>query len=188
MKLEEFQRLGQTVKTFTSKLHENPGKFVAIVTQMHLDMKAERDTLIDDLKVLREKNEKLKNRAENAMELAERSNCGVLKLERENAQLKEKNEKLERENKRQHSVTEQFKHDLQYTEWEIVPHLKKENEKLRAEKFGLKLNLIESTKLGDGFLKRYEHLTDHIRLKASANPGEHRYIALVNFIDRLEQK
>lgn len=85
--------------------------------------KTERDALIDDLKVLRAKNEKLKNRAENAMELAERSNCGVLKLERE-------------------------------------------NEKLR---------------------KQYTTLTDHIRLKASANPGEHRYIALVNFIDRLEK-
>ncbi|WP_073504357.1 hypothetical protein [Staphylococcus succinus] len=35
--------------------------------------------------------------------------------------------------------------------------------------------------------KNYITLTDHIRLKASANPGEHRYIALVNFIDRLER-
>lgn len=65
--------------------------------------------------------------------------------------------------------------------------LRAKNEKLRAEKFGLKLNLIESTKLGDGFLKRYEQLTDHIRLKASANPGVSRYIDLVNYIDRLER-
>lgn len=33
----------------------------------------------------------------------------------------------------------------------------------------------------------YITLTDHIRLKASANPGVDRYIALVNFIDRLEK-
>lgn len=35
--------------------------------------------------------------------------------------------------------------------------------------------------------KQHTTLTDHIRLKVSANPGEHRYIALVNFIDRLEK-
>ncbi|MDH9161280.1 hypothetical protein PYL56_07855 [Staphylococcus succinus] len=179
MKLEEFQRLGQTVKTFTSKLHENPGKFVAIVTQMYWDIKAERDTLIDDLKVLREKNEK-----------------------------------LERENKRQHSVTEQFKHDLQYTEWEIVPHLEQENAKLHEELKSknriISKRLVESEILSENAQLKQENkalrlqsntyfyewqnvknlyttLTDHIRLKASANPGEHRYIALVNFMNRLER-
>ena len=160
MKLEEFQRLGQTVKTFTSKLHENPGKFVAIVTQMYWDMKAERDTLIDDLKVLREKNEK-----------------------------------LEREKKREQAFTEQFKHDLQYAEWEIIPHLEQENEKLEEEKDDI---LLEREYYNNGYKdmirrckeleSKHTTLTDHIRLKASANPGEHRYIALVNFIDRLERK
>lgn len=61
------------------------------------DMKAERDTLIDDLKVLREKNER-----------------------------------LEREKKREQAFTEQFKHDLQYTEWEIVPAFQRQNEQQAA--------------------------------------------------------
>ncbi|MEJ7220632.1 hypothetical protein [Staphylococcus gallinarum] len=34
----------------------------------------------------------------------------------------------------------------------------------------------------------YTTLTQHIRTKAEANPNEPRYIALVNFIDRLESK
>ncbi|MGW7932845.1 hypothetical protein ACWEWU_14585 [Staphylococcus xylosus] len=59
MKLEEFQKLSQNVKTVITKFRQNPGKFASIVLQMYWDMKAERDTLIDDLKVLREKNEKL---------------------------------------------------------------------------------------------------------------------------------
>lgn len=54
--------------------------------------KAERDTLIDDISVLK-------------------ANIS----------------RLERENKSQQSVIEQFKHDLQYTEWEIVPALKQQN-------------------------------------------------------------
>ena len=84
--------------------------------QSYVNMKTERDTLIDDLKVLREKNEK-----------------------------------LEREKKDLHLETNTY--------------------------FDERLEVIE----------KYTTLTDHIRLKASANPGEHRYIALVNFIDRLER-
>jgi len=65
--------------------------------------------------------------------------------------------------------------------------LVRENDKLRAEKFGLKLDLIESIKLSEGFLKRYEQLTNHIRMKAEHNPGVSRYIDLVNYIDKLER-
>lgn len=49
--------------------------------------KAERDTLIDDLAVLKANNDRYRNRAENAMELAESANCEVLRLERANAEL-----------------------------------------------------------------------------------------------------
>lgn len=51
------------------------------------DMKTQRDTLIDDIAVLGANNERYRNRAENAMELAEKANCEVLKLERANAEL-----------------------------------------------------------------------------------------------------
>lgn len=50
-------------------------------------IKAERDTLIDDIAVLKANNDRYRNRADNAMELAESENCEVLRLERVNAEL-----------------------------------------------------------------------------------------------------
>lgn len=49
--------------------------------------KAERDTLIDDLSWYKAKVSRYRNRAENAMQLAESENCEVLRLERANAEL-----------------------------------------------------------------------------------------------------
>ena len=89
--------------------------------------KSERDTLIDDIAVLKANISRYRNRAENAMQLAESENCEVLRLERANAELM------------------------------VVSDL-------------------------------YKTLTNHIRLKAEANPGVSRYIDLVNYIDRLERK
>lgn len=89
--------------------------------------KTERDTLIDDIAVLKANISRYRNRAENAMQLAESENCEVLRLERANAELM------------------------------VVSDL-------------------------------YKTLTNHIRLKAEANPGVSRYIDLVNYIDRLERK
>lgn len=161
--------------------------------------KAERDTLIDDIAVVRANNEELErelsaalngelatydklqeyvlelqgelsecleeNRnldkaAEKAVSIAESENRKAEKLERENHDLKKRNALLmntvddsDKENKalrlqantyfdewqnviskneRQQSVIEQFKHDLQYTEWEIVPALKRQNEQQEA--------------------------------------------------------
>lgn len=51
------------------------------------DMKTQRDTLIDDLAVLKANISRYRNRAENAMQLAESENCEVLRLERANAEL-----------------------------------------------------------------------------------------------------
>ncbi|WP_436958454.1 hypothetical protein [Staphylococcus succinus] len=133
------------------KFYKNPGKFASVVLRMYWDMKAERDTLIDDLKVLREKNEKLKNRAENAMKLAERSNCEVLKLERENEKLVE------------------------------------EKDDILLEREYYNNGYKDMTRRGKELESKYTTLTDHIRLKAKNNPGVSRYIALVNFIDRLEK-
>ncbi|PTI39041.1 hypothetical protein BU062_12150 [Staphylococcus succinus] len=64
-----------------------------------------------------------------------------------------------------------------------ISSLERENEQLRK-------TLIKTQNLADELMEyqvKYINLTNHIRLKASANPGEHRYIALVNFIDRLEK-
>lgn len=53
----------------------------------YYDIKSERDTLIDDIAVLKANISRYRNRAENAMELAESENCEVLRLERANAEL-----------------------------------------------------------------------------------------------------
>lgn len=87
--------------------------------------KTERDSLIDDIAVLRANEKRYRNRAENAMQLAESENCEVLRLERANAELM------------------------------VISDL-------------------------------YKTLTNHIRMKAEANPSVSRYIDLVNYIDRLE--
>lgn len=74
MKLEEFQRVSKNVKTVISKFRENPGKFASIVLQMYWEMKAERDTLIDDIAVLK---------------------ANISRLERENRDLKTENHRLD---------------------------------------------------------------------------------------------
>ena len=73
--------------------------------------KSERDTLIDDIAVLKANNERYRKRAENAMDYAERSQCEVLRLEREKeifhrklmAQL-EVNTELRMSNKDKHNL------------------------------------------------------------------------------------
>ncbi|UEH02035.1 hypothetical protein [Staphylococcus gallinarum] len=87
--------------------------------------KAERDTLIDDIAVLRANNKR---------------------LEREKERLKERNYQL-----------------------------LKINDRLYLDNY--KLEQVN---------KLYNALTQHIRQKAEANPNVDRYIALVNYIDRLE--
>lgn len=51
------------------------------------DMKTQRDSLIDDIAVLKANISRYRNRVENAMQLAESENCEVLRLERANAEL-----------------------------------------------------------------------------------------------------
>lgn len=201
MKLEEFQRLGQTVKTFTSKLHENPGKFVAIVTQMYWDMKSERDTLINDLKVLIEKNEKLERELSAALngELIKYDELQeyVLELQSELMECQKENEKLNNTAEEALDIAERENEDLNYTKRIHLSHIRffsNNNELLRDEVKSLKkenkaLRLQSNTYFDEwqNVKNMYTTLTDHIRLKASANPGVDRYIALVNFIDRLEK-
>ncbi|WP_217983468.1 hypothetical protein [Staphylococcus nepalensis] len=73
-------------KDIIHKLEQELGMYKCMEGK-YRDMKTQRDTLIDDIAVLRANNERYRNRAENAMELAEKANCEVLKLERANAEL-----------------------------------------------------------------------------------------------------
>ncbi|RIL22693.1 hypothetical protein [Staphylococcus gallinarum] len=53
----------------------------------------------------------------------------------------------------------------------------------------LRKALIKTQNLADELMEyqvNYINLTNHIRQKAEANPNVDRYIALVNYIDRLE--
>lgn len=65
----------------------------------------------------------------------------------------------------------------------------KDVEKLREEKAAIEMHL-DAVKtyypMYEELNKKYNRLTEHIRLKANNNPGNSRYIALVHFIDDLE--
>lgn len=120
-------------------------------------MKTERDTLIDDIAVLKANISRLEQIRDIKDSALKGADIKIKTLEREN-------EKLKRENRRKHySANENNKY---YKE------LWKRTEEYRKE-------VAEIT-------EKYTTLTKHIRLKAETNPGVSRYIGLVNYIDRLE--
>lgn len=120
--------------------------------------KSERDSLIDDLAVLKANISRLEQIRDIKDSALKGADIKIKTLEREN-------EKLKRENRRKHySANENNKY---YKE------LWKRTEEYRKE-------VAEIT-------EKYTTLTNHIRLKAENNPGVSRYIDLVNYIDRLEK-
>ena len=72
------------------KAHESLSENLTHVNKKAQQYKAERDTLIDDIAVLKANNDRYRKRTENAMDYAERSQCEVLRLERENEKLRVK--------------------------------------------------------------------------------------------------
>lgn len=154
-------------------------------------IKLERDSLIDDIAVLkanisrleREKKEREK-RAEKAMTLAEEANCQVVSLQ----ELLEINE----------SSTKDLILKLQNSDTQKIEDENKELKRLAESRKGtikgLKrhvkdLRLQSNTYFDEWQTVKnlYTTITDHIRLKAENNPGVSRYIDLVNYIDRLER-
>lgn len=108
------------------------------------DYKSERDTLIDDIEVLRANNKRLERENEKLDKTVETC-C------EEYNRIGERSKSLEQENK-----ALRLQANTYFDEWQTVKKL-------------------------------YNTLTDHIRQKAEANPNVDRYIALVNYIDRLEK-
>lgn len=98
--------------------------------------KAERDTLIDDIAVLRANEKRLEQIRDIKDSALKGADIKIKALERENNDLR-------------------LQADTYFDEWQNVKNL-------------------------------YNALTQHIRDKAEANPNVDRYIALVNYIDRLE--
>ena len=114
-------------------------------------IKAERDSLIDDIAVLRANNKR---------------------LERENKRLEQENRIL-------------FHRDTELHE-NINDKLKKINSLVQENK-ALRLQSDAYFDEWQNIKNLYTTLTEHIRQKAEANPNVDRYIALVNYIDRLEK-
>ena len=75
------------LNTHTGIVLKTQQKFINNLIKERDQYKAERDTLIDDIAVLKANGERYRKRAENAMDYAERSQCEVMRLERENEKL-----------------------------------------------------------------------------------------------------
>lgn len=130
-------------------------------------IKAERDTLIDDLAVLKANISRLERENEKCGEhigelQAQQGSREYTKvLEKENLEYFKENKAL------------RLQSNTYFDEWQ--------NEKLTSQ------GLRDQCKEYAQDASKYTTLTDHIRLKAENNPGVSRYIDLVNYIDRLER-
>lgn len=133
------------------------------------------DEMRQNIKELTEENEKLSEQYNKMLE--ERNSliddlswykAKVSRLERENHDFKKRNALL----------------------MNTVDDLDKENKALRIQSNTYFDEWQESEKQRNEFISYinlYTTLTNHIRMKAEANPGVSRYIDLVNYIDRLER-
>ena len=189
------------------------------------DYKAERDSLIDDIAVLRANNKRLeqelKTRREETDNLEAKLSAQLSMkrdLEKENKHLKEINTSLHNNINEKIRVIETLKQIRDLKDSALkgadikIKTLERElsaalNGKLATydklqeyvlelqgdlseyQKENEKLNNVanEAIDLAESENEKYTKLTQHIRQKAEANPSVSRYIALVNYIDRLEK-
>ncbi|WP_426462597.1 hypothetical protein [Staphylococcus equorum] len=126
---------------------------VETVKKQRDQYKAERDTLIDDIAVLKANNDRYRKRAENFKDYAERYQYEVVRLEREN----EKNDEYIRELRAQQGSRE------------YMEVLERENEKIRKHNKGLQLK-------ADGFFNKWvndrnllSEISQHIGNKPSSS-------------------
>ncbi|MEN3090737.1 MAG: hypothetical protein ABC378_13125 [Staphylococcus pseudoxylosus] len=140
------------VEYIASKFAENPGHFAATILRMYWDMEKERDCLNDKLNQIYEDAHQMEGKWHDAVKQRNQYKAERDTLIDDIAVLKANISRLEDENK-----ALRLQADTYFDEWQTVKNL-------------------------------YTTLTNHIRLKAENNPGVSRYIDLVNYIDRLEQK
>ncbi|MFQ3904470.1 hypothetical protein ABLV98_15525 [Staphylococcus sp. 50Mo3-1] len=178
-----------SVGYIANKFAENPGHFAATILRMYWDMekqryqyKAERDTLIDDLAVVRANNKRLeqelKRRREEERNLEAKLSAQLSMkrdLEKENKHLKERINKAE----------ELIKGNIETLK--MYGGITSKNYELEKENKALRLQADTYFDEWQTVKKQYTTLTNHIRMKAEANPGVSRYIDLINHIDRLER-
>lgn len=124
-------------------------------------IKAERDTLIDDIAVLK---------------------ANISRLERENEKLSSLIDVKDNAFKGADRIIKNQKHENKALRLQSNTYFDEwKNEKLTSQ------GLREQCKEYVQDASKYTTLTNHIRLKAENNPGVSRYIELVNYIDRLER-
>lgn len=140
-----------SVGYIANKFAENPGHFAATILRMYWDMEKQRDCLNDKLNQIYEDAHQMDGKWHDALKQRNQYKAERDTLIDDIAVLRANNKRLEREKKDLH---------LQMNTY-----------------FDERLEAIE----------KYFTLTDHIRQKAKANPNVDRYIALVNYIDRLER-
>ncbi|PTE37224.1 hypothetical protein BUZ00_03095 [Staphylococcus gallinarum] len=145
---------GTTIHRSTIKLLNQLDEYLTQRDQY----KVERDTLIDDIAVLR---------------------ANIRRLEREN-------EKLKIENRRKYySVNERNKY---YRElWDRTEEYRNRAEYAMELSERINCEVLRLEDENERLRNNYNSLTQHIRQKAEANPNEPRYIALVNYMNRLEK-
>ena len=136
-----------------------PKAYLKTVEHQRDQYKSERDTLIDDIAVLKAK---------------------VSRLERENGQLK-KEEKVNRTKASLLTEIERLKEKNEKLDETVNTCCEEYNGLGERSK-----SLEEENRALQSVISKYITLTDHIRLKAEMNPSVSRYIDLVNYVDRLE--
>ncbi len=149
----------------------------------------ERDTLIDDIAVLKANISRLEQIRDIKDSALKGADIKIKTLERENEQRK-KEQKVNRTKASLLTEIEQFKEKAERSQCEVL-RLERENERLlNQSNYYARHNELAQERLKQLLPKEHNYvvLTSHIRQKAEANPGVSRYIDLVNYIDRLEQK
>lgn len=144
-----------------------------------------RDKLIDNLK---EENANLNNELDQYRTAHDKLTAGLKEAVAESIQYKRERDELS--NKLDKECNDNYKlegqlHDMTKQRDELI----KDVEKLREEKAGIEMYLdaVKVYKpMYEEVNKKYNRLTEHIRLKALHNPSEHRYFRLVHFIDEIE--
>ncbi|MEM5397324.1 hypothetical protein [Staphylococcus gallinarum] len=108
------------------------------------------------------------------------------KLEVENKELKHENEALRLQSDTYFEQWQQHKAERD-TLIDDIAVLRANNKRLERENNDLRLQADTYFDEWQNVKNLYNALTQHIRDKAEANPNVDRYIALVNYIDRLEK-
>ncbi|SUM69844.1 hypothetical protein [Staphylococcus nepalensis] len=153
------------------------------------DYKAERDTLIDDIKKLRERNKQLEENDDQLNEIFNYQENKKKELRKEREKLKDRLNQAYEDGYQMEGKYRDMKTQRD-TLIDDIAVLRANNERLERENeqktkvISLYKKAYEKTHKG---WFRYKELTNHIRNMKFASPYSYNYIHLVNFIKELER-